>query len=479
MPATVLTRREWLARSCLVTGSLARKGLASQRRLPNLVLILADDLGYGDLSSYGAPDIRTPAIDSIGTQGIRFTHCYANAPECTPTRAALLTGRYQQRVGGLECAIGVGNVGRYNEAVWLQQRGELGLPASEWTISRILKTHGYATACVGKWHLGYLPKFWPDKHGFDEFFGILGGNADYFRHVEANGQKVLYHNGKQVDRDGYLTDLIAEHAIHWLRRRKAEPFFLYLAFTAPHTPVQAPEDRDKPVDESNWEKGDRATYARMVERMDQMVGAVLEQLDRMGAAENTLVVFLSDNGGYVLSRNEPFRGRKSQLWEGGIRVPALMRWPARFPQGRICEQVIITMDLLPTFLAAAGLAAPRGVKFDGVDITPVLMGAREPFPRKLFWRYKRAEVCRKAALDGSLKYLWNNGEEELYDLQTDPCEACDLKDRLPEVLKSMRLAVEAWEREVQAPRLKAFRSTACKANQAVSFRVSRRVGRQR
>ncbi|MGH9627955.1 MAG: sulfatase-like hydrolase/transferase, partial [Bryobacteraceae bacterium] len=205
------------------------------RQAPNIVLLLADDLGSADLSCFGASDIRTPAIDSLAKDGVQLTRCYAN-PECTPSRAALLTGRYVQRIGGLECAIGVGNVGRYDEAVWLQQRGELGLPVSEITIARMLKDHGYDTACIGKWHLGYLDKFSPNAHGFDEYFGILGGNADYFAHTEQSGDNVLRHNGRPVKREGYLTDLIGTSAVNWLKARKQNPFFLYVPFNAPHSP---------------------------------------------------------------------------------------------------------------------------------------------------------------------------------------------------------------------------------------------------
>ncbi|MCP5118891.1 MAG: sulfatase-like hydrolase/transferase, partial [bacterium] len=246
---------------------------------PNVVLLVADDMGYADLSSFGSPDIRTPHIDSIGARGVKLTQHYTNGPSCTPTRTALMTGRYQQRVGGLECAIGVGNVGRYDEAVWLADRGELGLPASEPTLPRLLKDHGYDTACSGKWHLGYMAEHSPNRHGFDEYFGILGGNADYFRHVEAAGDKVLYHNSEPVDRDGYLTELFVDHAVEWLSRRSEKPFFLYVPFNAPHTPVQGPDDSDKEITAENWGQGDRATYARMVEAMDTGVGRILAQLD--------------------------------------------------------------------------------------------------------------------------------------------------------------------------------------------------------
>src|SRR5262245_45339733 len=207
---------------------------------PNIVLILADDMGYGDLGCYGCPDIRTPNVDSLAKQGVRLTQFYSNGPECSPTRCALLTGRYQQRVGGLECAIGLHDVGRYDDAIWLQQRGELGLPATEVSMPRVLKTYGYDTACIGKWHLGYPEAFWPNRHGFDEFFGFLGGGVDYFSHQEPekDGRTYFYHNTEAIKPTGYTTDLFADKAIAWLKKRTPKnPFFLYLPFNAPHTPI--------------------------------------------------------------------------------------------------------------------------------------------------------------------------------------------------------------------------------------------------
>lgn len=457
----VLSRRSFLASSggalpALVAGCSPAPTTAP----PNVVVLLADDLGHGDLSSYGAPDIRTPNIDSIGRQGVMFTRCYANAPQCTPTRTALLTGRYQQRVGGLECAIGVDNVGRYDEAVWLQQRDQLGLPATELTMARLLKDHGYDTACSGKWHLGYLDKFSPNRHGFDEYFGIIGGNADYFTHREASGGPVLYHNAELIEREGYLTELITEHAVGWLKQRSGNPFFLYVPFNAPHTPVQGPGDAGKKIDETNWGAGDRATYARMVESMDDGVGRILSQLDQMGAAGNTIVVFQSDNGGYKLSRNEPFRGGKSNLWEGGIRTPCLMRWPGVIREGTTTDQVSLTMDLLPTFLAAAGATPPAGHTFDGVNLLPVLREEREPFQRTVFWGYKRAEVRSKAVLDGDVKYIWNNGEEGMYNVAGDEREQNNLLAQSPDVAEQLRARLAAWEIEVMAPRLQPFREQA-------------------
>ena len=453
-----VSRRSFLASSgpALLAGLGTRCSSPEKTARPNIVLLVADDLGYGDLSSYGCPDIRTRNIDSIGRRGVRFTRCYANAPECTPTRTALLTGRYQQRVGGLECAIGVGNVGRYDEAIWLRERDELGLPATGPTLPRMLKDHGYDTACSGKWHLGYLDKFSPNRHGFDEYFGVLGGNADYFAHREADGMPVLYHNAERIERKGYLTELFTEHAVGWLRQRSGAPFFLYVPFTAPHTPVQGPGDADKKVDRTNWDKGDRATYARMVESMDDGVGKILAQLDAMGAADNTIVVFLSDNGGYRLSRNAPLRDGKGTLREGGVRVPCLMRWPGMLAAGTTTDQVSLTMDLLPTFLAAAGAKPPAGRTFDGVDLLPVLRGQREPFPRTVFWRYKRGERRRKAVLDGDTKYIWNNGEEELYNLAADEGEENKLLAQSPALVRELKDKLAAWETDVTAPRLQGF-----------------------
>ncbi len=452
MPDTgTFTRRGFLAGAA----GLAACSRPAAGKKPNFVIFLADDMGYGDLPSYGAPDIRAPHIEAIGEAGCRFTQAYANAPQCTPTRAALLSGRYQQRFGGLECAIGVGNVGRYDEAIWLQKRDELGLPADPPTMGRIFKRHGYDTACFGKWHLGYLEKFSPNRHGFDEFFGILGGNADYFTHREYGGWPVLYHNGEQVEEEGYMTELIARHAVEWLDRRQEKPFLLYVPFTAPHTPVQGPEDAGKKITEENWNQGDRATYCRMVEAMDEAVGRILAKVREVSAGEETYVVFASDNGGYKLSRNDPFRGGKSYLWEGGVRVPLLIQGPG-IPAGSETEQVALTMDLLPTFLSAAALPSPPASRFDGVDLMGVLRGEREPFQRTVFWRYKRAKNRRKAVRHGNMKYLWDNGEEYLFNLSEDIREEHNLLEDFPGVAAELKDKLAAWEEEVRAPRLAEF-----------------------
>ncbi|MEZ5355461.1 MAG: sulfatase-like hydrolase/transferase [Bryobacteraceae bacterium] len=451
-----MTRRQLLT-SALAAGPLTTRVARAAGR-PNIVMLLADDLGASDLSSYQCPDIKTPHIDSLGRRGVRFTQAYSNAPECSPTRTGFLTGRYQQRVGGLECAIGVGNVGRYDEAEWLAARGELGLPVSETSIARMLRDAGYATCCSGKWHLGYTGRFAPNAHGFDEYFGILGGNADYITHREEDGTNVLYRNGKPVERTGHATDLIADHAIDWLARVRPrdKPFFLYVPFTAPHTPLQGPGDA--PVaDKSKWNAGTRATYVRMVEHMDRRVGDILTALDRAGAASDTLVIFKSDNGGYNRSRNVPFRGAKSSCWEGGIRVPCLMRWPGVLPADATTTQVAITMDVSATILAAAQVRPTRPL--DGMDLLPILTGKKKPVPRTLYWSYKRAKTRRWAVRDGDTKYVIDDGAEHVFDLAADVEEKVNLAERDPAATARLRGKLAAWKKEVEPPRLREFRQT--------------------
>jgi arylsulfatase A-like enzyme len=435
---------------------MAAPVLLAPERPPNVIVIVADDLGWGDLAINGAPDIRTPHIDGIARAGVRFTQSYANAPECSPTRCALLTGRYQQRVGGLECAIGVNNIGRYDEAAWLQERGELGLPTPEQTLARRFKALGYGTALTGKWHLGYAEKHWPRQHGFDYSFGILGGNADYYTHEEQGegaGKTQMFENGERIRRSGYMTDLIGDAALGWLKQRRSRPFFLYVPFTAPHTPIQAREDFDPQTGTAPHRQRYRPAYARMVERMDERVGDLLRQVDESGAAKHTMVVFLSDNGADVNGRNEPYRGRKSSVWEGGIRAPLHMRWPDVIRPGRNVEQVAMTMDLAPTLLRAAGSAAGR---FDGIDLMPFITGARPPIGRTVFWRYKRGEEVRKAVRHGNWKYVNDGGAKELHDLALDPGEKNDLLGSRAEVVRDLEGRLSKWELEVQSPRLRGF-----------------------
>jgi len=430
---------------------LSSLAAAAQPR-PNIVLILADDLGSADLSCYGSKDLRTPAIDSLAADGLLFRQAYANAPECTPSRCALLTGRYQQRVGGLECAIGLANVGRYDEAVWLQKRDELGLPSTEPTLPKYLSSLGYSTAVFGKWHLGYPDKFGPNHHGFDEFFGILGGAADYFRYTEEDQAMVLRHNGKPVQTSGYLTDLIGQKAIEWLKKQKpGKPFFLYVPFNAPHNPFQTREDAGKA--EAQWRGANRPAVLKMIEQMDEQIGAILRQIDAMGCRENTIVLFMSDNGAPAGGSNAPLRGMKSSVYEGGIRMPLLIRWPGVLAPKSVTHQVTLMMDVTATLSAAAGVT---GAKFDGLDLRPEWRGERPLRPRTVFWRYKREKNRRKAVREGDWKLVSENGKEALFNLKADPGEKDDQIAVNTDVAERLRRLLSNWEKDTAAPRLRDF-----------------------
>src|SRR5262245_42785200 len=358
-----------------ITAAAARQPAPAK---PNVVLIVTDDVGYGDLGSYGAPDIRTPHIDQLAREGTRFTDFYA-APTCTPTRAALITGRYQQRV-------------RLEVPLPSPPAGGQGLQPTGRSLPQLLKNGGYATALFGKWHLGYRPEFQPNAHGFDQFFGFLSGFIDYYQHTGGDGQHDLYENGQPVHVTGYMTDLITERAVGFIDATAGRPFFLEVAYNAAHWPFQVP---DKPsvapgnarfVQPQDADTSTRADYVAVLERADQGVGKILAALDRLNLSRNTLVIYTQDNGGEWLSRNAPFFHRKDTVWEVGVRVPMIARWPGRIPARRTSPQVGITMDLTMTLLAAAGATVPADGKFDGTNLLPVLEGKAQPFERTLFFR---------------------------------------------------------------------------------------------
>lgn len=458
--AQSISRRRFLAWSGgLLAGTMGLAGCQTPQGTkghgPNIVLIMADDLGYGDVGCYGCPDTRTPNIDRIASEGVRFTTFYSNGPECSPTRTALLTGRYQHRVGGLECAIGTGNVGRYDDALRLRETHDLGLPVSETSIARMLKSAGYATGVCGKWHLGYEPKFFPSQHGFDYWFGPVGGATDYFHHCESTGEPALYLNGEVVDREGYLTDLITEESVGFIRKNARRPFFLYVSYTAPHTPYLGPNDqRPVLVPEADYNKGSRETYVAMVQRMDQGIGVILNALRDNGLAGNTLVIFMSDNGAANVGRNAPFSGSKGNVFEGGIRVPCAAQWPGVLPQGIISDQACMTMDFSQSIIRAAGAQAPRA--FDGVDVLKLVEAGGPVLPRTLFWRARRGPWTRKAVRDGDVKYivLDNAGkvQEHLFDLKADPQEKNNLLAGQSETAQRLKRLLKEWEGQVRPGR---------------------------
>jgi arylsulfatase A-like enzyme len=376
-------------------------------------------------------------LDRLAAEGTMFTDAYANSAVCTATRVALMTGRYQYRLPlGLEEPL---------------QGRDLGLPEEHPTLPSLLRQSGYATSLIGKWHLGELPKFCPLKSGFDHFWGIRGGGVDYFTH-ELNGKGDLWDGKTNIEQVGYLTDLLADHTIRTLEAREDDglPFFISLCLTAPHWPWEGPDDeeeskrlaaKDDPMPIMHWDGGDMATYAAMMNSLDNNVGRILDALERLGLAENTIVVFTSDNGGERFSDIFPFTGRKTELLEGGIRVPAIVRWPGVAQPGTVSEAQCMTMDWLPTFLAAAGTGPDPDYPLDGIDLREAIAGGSFD-ERRLFWRFKNHG--QQAARIGKWKYLRIAGNDFLFDVVADPMERGNLKDRFPEDFARLTSAWEEW-----------------------------------
>ena len=433
---------------------------SKRKKKPNILLILVDDMGWSDIGCYGG-EVHTPNLDRLAAQGIRFTQYYANGPECTPTRAAFLTGRYQHRVGGLECAIGNGNVGRYDDAIRLRETNDLGLPVEETSIARMLKDAGYATAITGKWHLGYEPKFAPHLHGFDHAFYCIGGGMDYFHYIDNVASYYLFINGKPIRREGYFTDLATDEAVKFIDRHAEESFFLYVPYTAPHSPFQGPDDYKPdplPLDSPLWRQSSAPpdVYIAMIEHMDKCIGRILKKLDEKGLAENTVIIFSSDNGGTGSARNTPLSKIKGTTFEGGIRVPAVARWPGAIPMGTISDQACITMDFSASIMRIAGAKVPAGREFDGIDILKLVETGRPPQKRTLFWRGRRGERTRWAVRDGDMKYIrstdGSRSEEYLFDLREDISETRDLLEKRPREVKRLKALLTDWEKEVQHAR---------------------------
>ncbi|MDO8544052.1 MAG: sulfatase-like hydrolase/transferase [Opitutaceae bacterium] len=434
---------------------------------PNIVLIMSDDMGWRDLGCYGVKDIRTPQLDQLAREGVRFTRFYSNGTECSPTRTALLTGRYQHRVGGLECAIGTGNVGRYDDAARLAAQHELGLPVTETSVAQLLKKAGYATAIVGKWHLGYDDKFAPGGHGFDHALYCAGGGMDYFHHVEdpPKYEPVLRLDGKPIQRRGYFTDMIADDSINWMReqatRDARRPFFLYVPFTAPHSPFQAPDEEQPqplPADSPRWNQGKAppAVYAAMIESLDRAIGRILAALKEQQLDKNTVVIFTNDNGGTASARPTGLRGQKGTTFEGGVRVPCIVRWPSVLRAGTEFSHPGMTFDLTASIVRIAGTKAPAGRAFDGIDILRYAETGTAPPGRALFWRGRRGQGTWRAVRDDAFKYVsrqnGSNVEEWLFEIERDQAEEKDLLAQRPADVKRLKAKLAAWETEVRPTR---------------------------
>ncbi|WP_308285521.1 sulfatase-like hydrolase/transferase [Actinoplanes hulinensis] len=416
---------------------------------PNILFILADDLGWGDLSSYGSPLIRTPNLDRLARGGVRFTNGYSAGAVCSPTRVALYTGRFPGRTpGGLPEPIGAANATD-------------GIPATHPTLPSLLRASGYATALIGKWHGGFLPHFGPLRSGFDEFFGNYSGGVDYYSKYSHTGKYDLYEGETPAEDDGrYYTDVIADRAEAFVRRPHDRPWLLHLNFTSPHWPWEAPGDRAVSDEITariragdiraifHEDGGSLETYTRMVENLDQRIGQVLDALRRTGQERDTLVIFQSDNGGERFSYNWPLSGNKASLNEGGIRVPTIVRWPARIRSGQVSHEPIVTHDWTATLLEIAGAEPHPDYPLDGASFAGYLLRGASAPERDLFWRTRSARALRR----GRYKYLraTATGADALYDVEADPREQANLAVRRPELVAELRTR---WE-ELDAPQLR-------------------------
>ncbi|HEX6963702.1 MAG TPA: sulfatase-like hydrolase/transferase [Lacipirellula sp.] len=425
-----------LALSAWAVGGVA---VAAEGSKPNIVVLFADDTGWGEFGAQGNKEIPTPNIDSIAAGGVKFTDGYVTCPLCSPSRAGLITGRYQTRFGH-----------EFNE------RGaadNFGLPVQQKTIADRLKTAGYATIGIGKWHLGWRqPEFRPTARGFDEYYGTMANSAFY--NVRLVDTRKSPEPTPVEDDSFYTTDAYADRAVEFINEHKSEPFFIYLPFNAQHAPLQAPK---KYLDRFPQLEGDRKIFAGMMSALDDAVGEVLGALEKNGLTENTLVVFLTDNGGptkTTTSKNDPLRGSKATMLEGGIRVPFYMQWKGHLPAGEVYEKPVISLDILPTALAAAGAKPQAAEELDGVNLLPYLTGENEGAPHEsLFWRFGKHWAVRH----GDWKLVAANPDglkTKLYNLAEDVGETNDLSDEHPEKVAELQKLYDQWNAENVEPKWK-------------------------
>lgn len=440
--------------SLLIAGQFSTDGntqAQTRSQKPNILVILADDLGYADIGVQGCPDVPTPHIDSLARNGVRFTNGYVSGPYCSPTRAGLLTGRYQQRYGH-----------EFNPGPAQNADPEFGLPLTETTLADRLKALGYATGLIGKWHLGYEPKFHPQKRGFVEFFGFLGGAHNYLSNDDS--RNYVMRGSEPVKEISYLTDTFGDEAVSFVERHKDKPWFLYLAFNADHAPMHATEKYLSRF--TNINDPLRRNFAAMHSAMDDNIGRVLESLRKHKLEQNTLIVFLSDNGGPTQvngSRNTPLRGFKAQTWEGGVRVPFIVQWRGIVPEGKVYADPVIQLDVLPTALAAAGSEVKPEWKLDGVNLLPYLQGKKKTPHEALFWRFGAQMAVRMG--DWKLVKAPGSGAEfaerrgaaiasgaHLYNLAKDAGEQTNLAAHEPEKVKQLSTVWAKWNSELEEPR---------------------------
>jgi arylsulfatase A-like enzyme len=438
----------------VVLGITATAPIAAfaQARPANIVVIVADDMGYADVGFHGGKEIPTPNLDALAATGVRFTDAYVSGPYCSPTRAGLLTGKYPQRFGH-EFNIGM-----------IEAHRDVGLPLEEVTLADRLKAAGYRTALIGKWHLGMASRFFPTRRGFDEFFGFLPGAHSYT--APQPNVNPIYDGEERVPRIPYLTDTLADRAAEFIARNASRPFFLYLAFNAVHTPLQAPEKYLARF--PNITNLSRRRYAAMLSAMDDGIGKTIAALRSANLEDNTLVVFFSDNGGPIVeeswngSNNAPLRGSKAQTWEGGIRVPFIMRWKGRLPAGKTYSQPVIQLDVHTTALAAAGIPIHKDWQLDGVDLLPFVSGRSSAAPHDaLFWRLGGIMAVRKGPWKLVQSYPGGGRDDpsaltlsgaQLFNLRDDIGETSDVAAKHPQRVKELSDTWRSWANRLTAPK---------------------------
>ena len=404
---------------------------------PNFIIILSDDAGYADFGFQGNNSFKTPNIDSIAENGVTFTNGYVSGCVCSPSRAGLITGRYQARFGH-ENNLPPGN--------------KLGLPTSERTFADILKQAGYKTAVIGKWHLGYEDEYHPNNRGFDWFYGCLQGSRNYWRIKQPSKHRVIQFNGQETEEvDQYLTDRLGDNAVKFINENKSSPFFMYLSFTAVHGPYQAKESDVKVFNKSQLSKS-RRNLAGMTKSLDDNVGKVLKALADNKIFDNTIVTFLNDNGGTGPAINTPLNGKKGTLYEGGTRVPFCIQWPARFKDGQKFKQPVIALDLLPTAIEAAGINLKDYKSLDGLSLIPYLTGKEKMAERTLFWRkHTGAETAWAALRKGEWKLHKQVSGYKLFNLTNDVSEQNDIKDNHKDIFRHLKGELAQWESEMKPP----------------------------
>jgi len=430
--------------------------LAAAAAPPNILLIVSDDQGYADLGCCGRPELETPNLDRIIAEGVRATSFYVAWPACTPSRGALLTGRYPQRNGLYDMIRNdVADFGvTFTDAEYaVTPERILGLDVRETLISEVLKKAGYATGVVGKWDSGQLLRYLPLQRGFDFYYGFANTGVDYWTH-ERYEYPSLRRGNDRIQEEGYITDLFEREAVRFVDEHADEPFFLYLPFNAPHgaSNFDKPGAQGKPEDVAHYfakqtvETDTEAHYLAAITAMDRAIGSVLERLESHGILDETLILFFSDNGGSGRSDNTPLRGKKAQMWEGGLRVPFAARWPEKIPAGRVTDEFLTALEVFPTLTAAAGAELPEGIVYDGFDMLSVLAGDEPSSREEMAWERRGDRALRYR----QWKWVDSRLGSGLFDLSVDISESNDLSDEMPERLREMQARFHDWKARMEA-----------------------------